>query len=541
MREKIVPCKSWLKRPETRACAFLFVLVLSVCLLTSSGRVRSDGYFSYVAATELLAGRPPTVRSLPYGETRAPIGALGEQYAQYGPGWTATMIPVMLAANIVRARLYVPPESRFLQMAVSSTNSIISALACVALYLLARELGYRRRTGVVLSLSLAFGTLMWSYSREMFSEPACTLAIIAAALFGQRYRRTGGARLLPLCGASVAYAISLKVYWLLLVPFVAGWLVHACLRDRKGKAKVAAELAIFLIPVAIGLVGLAVFSRLSFGSFVALGYLRGRFSMGALLSSLYSLPPYVGVLGLLVSPGKSVFLYCPPLIVAIFGIRRFWRREPVLAGWMVGLVLFYVLFFGSREHWDGGHSWGPRYLLPLVPLMLLPLAELIDGERVAAFTKWSTGTSLVAGVLVQVPNLFIYFGTYMKALIRYDELALGDLYFVPNLSPIIGGWRLLFGGFHNALTGEPQFLYPVKLVRDAPDNLTPVYIRDFGSLWDSWINILSTSGITAGLPGKILVTCCVTASVILALWAARGLVRLLRDECEASVGTCEGQ
>jgi len=173
--------------------------------------------------------------------------------------------------------------------------------------------------------------------------------------------------------------------------------------------------------------------------------------------------------------------------------------------------------------------------------MLLPLAELIDGERVAAFTKLSTGTSLMAGVLVQVPNLFIYFGTYMKALIRYDELALGELYFVPNLSPIIGGWRLLLGAFHNAFTGEPQFLYPVKLVRDAPDSLTPVYIRNFGALWDSWINILRTSGITAGLPGKMLVICCVTGSVILALWAARGLIRLLRDERAASVGSCEGQ
>ena len=186
--------KRLFKQRDLRIALYLFVCICSIYLLTMRGFVRSDGYYYYSAAVQLLSGNRPTIEDYNLFDVRAPAGTEGERTTQYGIGWSAALTPVILLCNLVRGRLYTPPESRLLQMVVSSTTSIISAATASLLYLVLRRLKYRRRTCVITAFLLAFSTSLWTNSiSELFTEPISTLAITAALFAAVQHRRSGTA------------------------------------------------------------------------------------------------------------------------------------------------------------------------------------------------------------------------------------------------------------------------------------------------------------------------------------------------------------
>jgi hypothetical protein len=91
--------------------------------------------------------------------------------------------------------------------------------------------------------------------------------------------------------------------------------------------------------------------------------------------------PLVGAFGLLFSPGRSIFLYAPPLLLSAACFPRFWRRNRPLAEAILLVGGVALLVYGAWWAWDGGASWGPRFLVPLLPLWMLPLGEVTSRER----------------------------------------------------------------------------------------------------------------------------------------------------------------
>ena len=105
-----------------------------------------------------------------------------------------------------------------------------------------------------------------------------------------------------------------------------------------------------------------------------------------------ALPILVSVWGFLFSPGKSIFLYTPPLVLAVLGLPRFWRshRSSVLA--MIATIVPVVLFYCCFPSWPGDWAWGPRYAVFAVPVLLLPAIGFLSAAR-------RPGRSLAAAVL----------------------------------------------------------------------------------------------------------------------------------------------
>jgi hypothetical protein len=111
--------------------------------------------------------------------------------------------------------------------------------------------------------------------------------------------------------------------------------------------------------------------------------------------------------------------------------------------WAVALVMY-----GTFEHWAGDGSFGPRYLVPLLPLACLPLAfALMHASRARRALAWLLA---VAGLLVQVGGVAIYFGAQMREAGDYpytralnDPRFMSESHFNPRYTPIAGHWRML--------------------------------------------------------------------------------------------------
>jgi hypothetical protein len=101
-------------------------------------------------------------------------------------------------------------------------------------------------------------------------------------------------------------------------------------------------------------------------------------------SELWGTPFWEGFTGILVSPGRGLFVYSPIFLLSLLGIVLAWGKNaaPLLRYLSMGVVLT-ILLYSKWGIWWGGHSYGPRLLADLTPILVLflyPLADFFSQE-----------------------------------------------------------------------------------------------------------------------------------------------------------------
>src|SRR4051794_30980597 len=77
----------------------------------------------------------------------------------------------------------------------------------------------------------------------------------------------------------------------------------------------------------------------------------------------FSTPIWFGLYANLFSVGRSIFLYSPPTLLALFTFREFYRQRRAEAMLFLIIGSLYLLFYSTYGFWDGGWAFGPRFLL----------------------------------------------------------------------------------------------------------------------------------------------------------------------------------
>ena len=72
----------------------------------------------------------------------------------------------------------------------------------------------------------------------------------------------------------------------------------------------------------------------------------------------FSTPLLVGLYGILLSAGKSVFLFSPPLLLGVLGWRRFAKTHTADAYLFAGVFVVELFFFAMWWDWSGDDAWG---------------------------------------------------------------------------------------------------------------------------------------------------------------------------------------
>jgi hypothetical protein len=278
------------------------------------------------------------------------------------------------------------------------------------------------------ALVVCLATPLWVYSKTFFSEPSVALAFVVAALAAVRGDR-GSAAGWALCGAALGIAALIKPVTLAVSPaFLAYAVSH---RHRRGQA-----LALLAGPMLLAVAGIATYNALRFGSPLDTGY----------RTAAWNVPPWVGLYGLLLSPGKGLVWYCPPIVLGLAGWIPLARRRPRAAKLLVGASTLYLLVHSAYNHWHGGGAWGPRLILPIVPLLVLPLAEWLQRPLRRNWAQLGLAAILVAGFVIQLPAILVRPARTLQSL--YDRSAsprqytLRQLYRIPD-SPLVGQWQSL--------------------------------------------------------------------------------------------------
>jgi hypothetical protein len=119
-----------------------------------------------------------------------------------------------------------------------------------------------------------------------------------------------------------------------------------------------------------------------------------------------SATPWVGALGLLISPSRGLLVFSPIALAALAAVRS--RRESLGLGWLAAGIVVQFAVYAAYSVWWGGHTYGPRYtmdlLVPAAPALALGLARLTS----VAWGRIAAGVLLVWSVAVAAAGAFVY-------------------------------------------------------------------------------------------------------------------------------------
>jgi hypothetical protein len=156
-------------------------------------------------------------------------------------------------------------------------------------------------------------------------------------------------------------------------------------------------------------------------------------------------PIGLGMYGLLTSPGKGLFVYAPFLLALPFTVIAFFRRAKPETIFISGVSAFYILLFSAWYYWWGGTNWGPRFLVPILPFVVLLVAPAIE---FALSTKHRAraiifGLLCFAGTVIQLIGISVPALAYRARMLKLSPNPDMDAIFTPQFSPIIGSLNLL--------------------------------------------------------------------------------------------------
>ena len=406
---------------KTARVFFLFFLTLNfLFLLVSSGRVRTRDEFNADMQAESLATRgstaiPQAVSFYFYGK----YDLSGEPQPPYGPAHAAFLVPWYYAGRGILAMVPgIPYRARevVLDAAVVASSATFAALAAALAFLIFVRLGLSLRISVMAASILALATPIFSYSAVLYSEPLTCVFLLGAvaALFG------GGNKLVSWQEATLGGILLGTMIWVRPAHLIATpvFLVAILVRDGEKGWR-----AVRILGTVVGVFGLAYLWRnhYLFGDPFDFGY--PSVSDGGKNMNSFDTPLFTGLYGFLLSPGKSVFLFAPPILLAIAGIRKLARLDRGVAVVVGALPLVYLFFYATFTQWEGGFCVGPRYLVPAIAVLCLGLGPMLENGG-KGIRRLAIGL-LILGFAVQVINLATSFfedqanGRYYDAHFNY--------------------------------------------------------------------------------------------------------------------------
>jgi hypothetical protein len=247
----------------------------------------------------------------------------------------------------------------------------LTASACVAIAVALAYVTVRRTSSrpvaLLIAAGLGLGTGYWSSaSQTLWQAETALLGLSLAVLLSSGESGTHGAGSGAAFGGGLALALAARPQ---LAPAIAIMLIGMAWRSRRAASMAAAVVA------AAG-VALVVTNERWFGN--ALGALPLLTDANAAIHATRQTfrAQADGYVGLLLSPSRGILIFSPVVLIAFAGIgtavRRGLRHSEF---WCLLAAAIQFALYGSYSVWWGGHTFGPRYMIDVLPL-LVPVAAL---------------------------------------------------------------------------------------------------------------------------------------------------------------------
>jgi len=383
-----VPC------PRTEANPWgtvlgIFLVVATAYALSGPGRIDIiDGQFRYEVAVSLLTEGRPALRDPALHSFGLP-GRDSLRYAPYNFGASVAGLPFVWLGRVLG-----DPGGETQRFLFSLTSAVAGGLLASALYLFYRTLGLENRPALGWTAVSAFGTLLWPLATSTFDQAQHAVLVLLAVQLGRASVRQDSAWLAVAGGLVAAALLNYQETYLVLVPGLALSTVTSSRRPWSDTGSWR-RLCWFMAASMLGVAAWLAYNAVRFGNPL---FFFGKWPQEGHPAGSVLANPIAGFFSLMFSPGKSILLYSPPLVLGLLGMRGLWRKEPILALTVITVSIVQLAFVSSLRFFGSDWAWGPRYLVPLLPLWALAF-PFVD---VATIRRSVVAAVVGLGVLVQV-------------------------------------------------------------------------------------------------------------------------------------------
>jgi len=404
----------------------LFLLCLIAGLLAfvvQSGELGTADTMHRLQTTHWLWTSEPQVFPNEYPEFGL-HGRGGRLYSWYGIGQSLLMLPADLAATWIShwdifSSYGDDPAVRSIVVSYS-TSILLNVLTVLIGFRLLRQLHFTVRESVLGLLALLFCTTHLHYTQNLMENNYIMLLTLTGFSFQYEWLRTGSKRALFVgcCALGLNLLtrlttgldlIAAGIFILLVLWFerASGTELWQRLADY---CKVAAPVYAFFLLVD------RVYQFYRFGSFtntyVSLFAKEQRLQDPTLPANFPWTTPFIdGVLGPLLKPEKSIFLFDPLLVLAIVLLVVLWKRLPpevrAFAVASLLLLLGYIGFYAKYTFWAGDFAWGDRYVstsVELAAMLAVPMLLHYRGN-IGAWIWRAAIVVIAASLIIQIASL----------------------------------------------------------------------------------------------------------------------------------------
>ncbi len=367
---------------------WLLIFLLSILLLLAGGRLAPrDEETTYRMTANLiergqltLTQQDFTVDPQPYpaflpqlkprtqASTWIVPGPDGQSYPLYTHAQPVLQIPLYLLGRAIAGAPLDLSSVALTRFMVSLLNPIVIALTGWLIALFGSRWGFSARLSIGLGVMYSLGTMAVVYTHTNFSDPLLALLFTLAAYSAFRADGDRRHRWLLFTGSMLGLALYLRERALIWLPLYLGYLLFT------HRARTIRHWLAVLVPLGCGAAALMLWNSVRFGSPVVIGYESWVADTG------FDAPIIVGLFGLLISPGKGILLYNPIVWLGLIGLVAMLRRRRAEAIFFLSLAVVAVGFYARYNFWTGGWNWGPRYLLPLLPFLLLAAGDWVHAH-----------------------------------------------------------------------------------------------------------------------------------------------------------------
>jgi hypothetical protein len=403
-------------------------------------------------------------------------GESGLYYTKWGLGQSLVEVPFYFLHRLFwqrsvstekeqdRSGAFKVSETAFVFLA----PALISAIGCALVFGLGLLMGFTVKNSILLSLLYGLSTIVWPYSKFLFSETTLNVAILGGVYATVRYVTKSQRWILAISGACMGFAFMTKVISVLVVPIVILYLLASC-----GVRRGVRDTGLFFSPAFLVFVFIQLWhNEIRYGNMLEFGYSASWDRLG------FSNPMLTGLWGLLLSPGKSFFLYSPVTILGALGLPRFFQRKKKEVFLFLGTCVVILVPHACWWSWSGDWAWGPRFLVPITPYLIVASGFFFASSPVGTRLKRAFVISLIAiSIFIQVlgvvinPHTFLEMRSVVVAGTVNPEGGTGapmlfDVAFsnfIPMFSHLTGNWWLFKHMLHTYDLGSDA---PWKAMKD---------------------------------------------------------------------------
>ncbi|HET7840593.1 MAG TPA: hypothetical protein VFM21_03260 [Terriglobia bacterium] len=274
--------------------------------------------------------------------------------------------------------------------------SLIAALSGVVLFLAFRKVC---SPGMSLMLALIYGlaSSTWCISSQALWRHGFTELSFAFLIWGLLPGQGSGKQAFW-CGVALAGAGANGMSNIVVILAVVAYFA------RQGKR----EFTRFFAPLAAVGILVLIYNYYFFGRLQG-GYPSFIVHGGGATHLFKGAPTWEAVLGLFISPSRGLMIYMPWTVLAVWGMVRAWKRNTY--GWERYLIAGTAGVFVEHSlmgRWWGGWSFGPRYLVDILPLLVFFLIPVWPRIQASTLLRAATVASLAAALWLQFLGSFYY-------------------------------------------------------------------------------------------------------------------------------------